>query len=120
MRWELKLDYFMLKDLRELMWMNISSCAHTNSYNFFVITVFHTDRHFALGVHYYVQSEWFSFVSISMRDKRVTLCRKARWMFKTNPVSKTHAAQMEKSGCVGGCVCGEVCAIECVFHCNMR
>lgn len=69
---------FMFKDLRVLTWMNISSCTHTNSYNFFVFMLFHTDRHLALGVHYYVQREWFSFVSISMRDKRVSLCRKRR------------------------------------------
>lgn len=93
----------MFKDLRELTWMNISSCMRTNSYNFFVFTIFHTDRHFALGVHYYVQSEQFSFVSISMRDKSDTVQKiKAilRWMFKTNPVSKAYAAQMEKPVCV--------------------
>jgi len=68
----------MFKNLRELTRMNISCCVHTNSYNFSVFTIFHTDRHFALQVHYNVQSEQFSFVSISMRDKRVTLRRKAR------------------------------------------
>lgn len=91
---------FMFKDLRELTWMNMSSCTHTNSYNFFVFTLFHSDRYLALGVHYYVQSEWFIFVSISMRDKRVTLCRKRKailkWMFKTNPISKACGAEMEK------------------------
>lgn len=72
------MDYFMFKNLRKLTRVNISSCVHRNSCNFFVFTIFHSDRHLALGVHYYMQSEQFSFVSISMRNKRATLCRKAR------------------------------------------
>lgn len=55
------------------------------------LTIFHTDRCFALGVHYFAQKEWFCFVPISLKDKTVTLHRtesSMKTVFRTNLFSK--------------------------------
>ena len=42
------------------------------------LTIFHTDRCFALGVHCFSHKEWFFFVPISLKEKTLTLCRRVQ------------------------------------------
>lgn len=43
------------------------------------LTIFHTDRCFALRVHCFTHKEWFCFVAISSKDKTVTLRKRVQY-----------------------------------------